>query len=683
VGATFDPGPEFARSTFKYERHPEISQGNAMGKGTFVSCYALLHEDKTAYAAYPNGIPEGTPFSVFFGKQSQRFLGDLGFDYLWLSNGFGYGLEPWNVTGDVFDGKTFDTGRISEVSEKILGFWKGFREGCPGYPLETRGTNLSTGMDLSGDGVSLRDIYRGGFNLEPPPNSPWAALNGDYGLEMVGYMSRIAELPGESYPFRFYTHDPWWLNSPWLDRYGREPHDIYLPMSVARIDSTGMVRQPTSIEFLTIDDSFGNMPEQVPNEVIPHVLAARADAPDAPGPIVWVCPFDEYHDMTFAAEPRVGEVFFGDWFMRQAVNMGFPANTIISTGNLLRVLSANPTRFDQSILVSIVPDAGAELEKALLQFVGSGGRVLLYGPLDHASKTLLTALNVTLADPMRGEMAVDLRVNIDTISGGSYPATTKHDPLMCAGGIRATLRNADDAATQVYAAVSQGESRRVVALARTQPGEKQGTLAWVRGTNSNFFREGAQLLLQDDPDKLFAAENLMRLMLHAFGYDFAVTKDRAGVKAPLVCVARHKNGFFFSGYNADTLADLGLRFPQGAPVLIGYETRLVNGRSTYTMPRAWHRECRIFVDGQREGALSCVEQHSGQYGVTRRIRVTGLMNATVRIYAPPDVTPETIRCHINAGYPYKEGRITPAVGEARLGSPFELRNVTGSLVVAW
>ena len=55
VGATFDPGPEFARSPFKYVRHPEIANDETMGKGTFVTCVTQLHADKTAYAAFPNG----------------------------------------------------------------------------------------------------------------------------------------------------------------------------------------------------------------------------------------------------------------------------------------------------------------------------------------------------------------------------------------------------------------------------------------------------------------------------------------------------------------------------------------------------------------------------------------------------------------------------------------------------
>ncbi|MDZ7619615.1 MAG: hypothetical protein U1E05_21660, partial [Patescibacteria group bacterium] len=283
VGATFDPGPEFARSEFKYKKHPEILMADTMGPKTFVACYAVLKADNGRYAGFPNGIPEGTPFGTFFGRQSQHFLTDLGFDYIWFSNGFGFGLETWASTGAIFTGKEFNGDNLRDVRGKILDFWRLFRQECPDFRIETRGTNLATGIDLAKDGVDLRAIYQGGFNLLPPPNSPWAALDGDFGLELTGYLSRMAELPDEQYIFRYYTHDPWWINSPWLDRYEREPHDIYLPMACARVNRDGQTTLPTHLNFLTIDDSFGNMPAQVPNEVIPHVLAARRAAPDAPG----------------------------------------------------------------------------------------------------------------------------------------------------------------------------------------------------------------------------------------------------------------------------------------------------------------------------------------------------------------------------------------------------------------
>ena len=83
----------------------------------------------------------------------------------------------------------------------------------------------------------------------PPPNSPWAAIDDNFGLELMGHMTRICDLPGDKFLFRYYVHDPWWINSPWYDRYGGKPHDIYLPMAVSRIDAEGNAR---SAELLNI-----------------------------------------------------------------------------------------------------------------------------------------------------------------------------------------------------------------------------------------------------------------------------------------------------------------------------------------------------------------------------------------------------------------------------------------------
>ncbi|MBQ1183830.1 MAG: hypothetical protein IIX60_05220, partial [Clostridia bacterium] len=58
VGTTFDPGSEFAKSDFKYNRHKEICLGdNVGGAGTMVCSYATLHADNVHYASYPDGIP--------------------------------------------------------------------------------------------------------------------------------------------------------------------------------------------------------------------------------------------------------------------------------------------------------------------------------------------------------------------------------------------------------------------------------------------------------------------------------------------------------------------------------------------------------------------------------------------------------------------------------------------------
>ena len=684
VGATFDPGGEFARSPFKYEKHNEICLANTMGEKSFVCCYATLNEDHDTYAGFPDGIPQDTPFGTFFGRQCKHFVADLGFDYVWLSNGFGFGLETWGLRGAVFDGESFDASRCEEVREKNTQFWSLFREECPGVPVETRGTNLSTGMDLSSDAVPWREIYRGGYGLEPPPNSPWAALNGDFGVELVGWMSHIAEIPGETFPFRFYTHDPWWLNSPWLDRYGREPHDIYLPLSVSRVDANGNVRTPTAIEFLTCDDSYGRMPDKVPNEVIPHLLECREHQPDAPGPFVWVYPFDEYHDWTYGSPSRIGEVFFGDWFMRGAVNNGLPLNTVVSTRNVVAAFDEKPDLFRDCVLVSPVPDAGTKWSAALLRHLKSGGNVLLYGPLGHASAEWLEVLNLKLSDEVSGEFVVELNVTDDLLTLAPYGATLAHHDLLSAGGLAASNKDEDDGHTFSLAWVQKGDAEAIVAQARGKPEWNDGMVAWVRGTVScDPEKMTGHLLVPLDPATFFPAEVLMRLALTAFGYDLQVEKRTPGQANPVMTVSRHANGFFLSGYCPNTTVVQHLRFPQGAPILLGLETELSAGSSCYPMPRAWRRECRVFVEQEADGEISCRERHSGMVGVKRRFWLNGLEDATVRFYHEPD-TESNVKMLRSPAQPYLVGDFVDfSVKADGWGRYLEAEGITGELLISW
>ncbi|AGA76688.1 hypothetical protein [Echinicola vietnamensis] len=680
IGATFDPGPEFAKSPFKYEKHPEILEGSAMGHKSFVFSYATLNADDAAYAGFPNGIPGGTPFGTFFGRQSQHFLSDLDFDYIWFSNGFGFGMEPWASTGTIFTGTGFNADKLEDTRKKIIDFWSLFRKECSGFRIETRGTNLSTGVDLAKDGVDLKAIYEGDFNILPPPNSPWAALDGDFGLELVGYLSRMAELPDDRYIFRYYTHDPWWLNSPWLDRYGREPHDIYLPMSVARINGKGEVALPTHLNFLTIDDSYGNMPTQVPDEVIPHILKARYDAPTAPGPLVWVYPFEEYHQWARMQPDRLSEIYYGDWFIRQAINNGLPLNTVISTGNFKSALQNQPDLFDESVLMTIVPDAGSEYEKQLMEFVKSGGKVIIYGPSDRAGEEFLSLVNLRNDDPLEGEFSITGNYENDILKK-KYPKTIRHDALFSGGGLRSQVKDRKDPYTRVLVKMSQGNHSRDALWVRQHPGWKDGKVIYLRGTNSSHF-EGERLLEPDDPAKYFTGPSYLRYALKECGLEYAVDKRDPAVKSPVLSISRSNNGFFFAGYVPNTTVDHRFKFGQGAPVLLGYDTELQDGFATYSFPTAWNRECRVFVE-QQNGIVSCKEMHSGELGITRRLQVSGLENATVRIYPDEGISEDEINFYLNSGYPWKTGKISSKKGEKEFGNSYVVEGVTGELVVSW
>lgn len=677
VGATFDPGGEFAVSDFKFHRHREIASGTVRGPNTWVEAVAHLNADSRSYAGFPKGIPNGTSIGTFLGKQSQHFLSDLGFDYIWLSNGFGFDLGSWDVSGPLFHGTTFDAATAGKLHEEILSFWRDFRSGCPKFRIETRGSNLMVGADLSAHGSPVREIYRGGFNMVAPPNSPWAALDGDFGLELVGYLSRIAELPpGDIYPFRFYTHDPWWLNSPWLDRYGRDPHDIYLPLALARINSNAAITRPSYLEFLTIDNSWGQMPDKVPNEVTPHILSAMEDYSDAPGLVTWIYPFDEYHDMTFGDRPRLSEVFFGDWFMRGAVNNGFPLNSVVSTRQFVPAYQANPRFFAGTILLAYAPALTDAVEKIITEALQNGGSVLLYGPL--VGQGLFSALGLSRAEPVSGDLELRLSIPCDSTRHGALPAAIRHRPELSAGGIDTIIASAPNIGVKVCATVSRAGHERVYAVSRAQAlGPGSGTLAWVRGTFSSALT-GKRLPEPDDPTQWMAAESLMRLMLAEFGYSIRNVKETVATRSPLMLFARHRNGWFLSSYSPSTTSEVKLRFANGAPILIGTETWIEDGHSSYALPRALHKEVRCLVDQVESGEVSCVEAIPEYPFFYRRLLVKGLRNAAIHFYPENErkvvMRVNESRSFVTESLPYER---------ADSGSRLVIRGVTGDLNIAW
>lgn len=373
VGETMDIGPEFAVSDFKYSRHREIINfGSGVDSLGFIDASSKLHGDSYHYAAFPDGIDEGTDFGYFFGLQANRFLKDMGFDYIWLSNGLGFSADPWKLTGKIFDGEKFHPERLKSVREKVFGFWDTFRKCNPDIAIETRGTNNTVGIDYAADGVPLYEIYKADFGITPPPNSPWAALNNNYGLELAGHMSRNAELPGNEFMFRYYIHDPWWMNSPWYDRYEGYAGDIYLPMAVSRIDKYGKVQTADLFNILSIDNSHGDMPEQCINEPVPHILKAEKDAPDEPSPLVWVYPVREY--TTAYDELSLKEMYFGDKYIVEEINKGLPLCCVTSTDSLIL---QDLAIYRKSVLISPVP-ADDTVRNKLKQFVSEGGKVIFY-----------------------------------------------------------------------------------------------------------------------------------------------------------------------------------------------------------------------------------------------------------------------------------------------------------------
>jgi len=658
VGETFDPGPEFAYSEFKYERHNELSKGDTMGSKQWIHCAAKLNGDTHKYASYPTGVPDGTHFGTFLGKQFMKLKEDVGFDYIWLSNGFGFALNPWGWTGQLFDGEKFNFENYANVRDSILEFWKYFTaEVGTDVITETRGTNLSTAMDISAHGCPVDEIYK--FNMAAPPNSPWAALDDRFGLELVGFMSRIAELPKNGYPFRYYTHDPWWLNSPWFDRYARSPHDIYLPLSISRIDENGNITKPRSLNFLSVDDSFGNMPRKLPIEITPSLLEAYNDYADAPGLVTWVYPFDYYCDIGLK-QGKIARMMMDDWLIESAIDYSFPLNSVISDKNFDKV---DLTIFKKSILLMPVPEAGTNFEKSLFSALNAGLRVILYGDTSAASEELKALIGVRTENAISGNFEIKTDIFFDRFETATATQTILVDSIMPENGLPGTAESKGISNILIHdpivstggiCEVSIGKSKTLAEVKNTETGEERiyalynekalaGSLVWIRGSFPHKRVVAGHLPPLRTQDEAFAPAVLFRGALTCFGYSINFDTYSCFDKLPLILNSAKDNALYFTGFAKDSTVVTHMSYPDGAPLPNDTELTVENDIGTYPIKKSWHSECRTYIKQKKKSKIiikTTTPMHCFQND--HRLKITGLMDADVTFYAPRINYPFTV-----------------------------------------
>ncbi|MEI6337206.1 MAG: hypothetical protein WCQ57_01325 [Verrucomicrobiota bacterium] len=688
MGTILEPSGELVRSNWKYTQHPEVLFSGQGHMGFNIDCTSVLHADTVSYAGFPQGIPEGTPWGRFFGRQSRCFMRDMGFDYLWFSNGYGFGRSPYayGACGEFFDGRDFHPKGNVETRDKILAFWEMFREECPEYPVSLRGTDYMPGMDWVNHATPHRELLDGRFNTEQPPNTPWPALTSNYGMAMASYMGRMSFAKG-GIPYRLYTSDPWWANSAWVDSYNHSPHDIYLNLALAVIQEGGEVMTADSVAFLTVDTSWGEIPEWIPDEVIPHLKNALRHAPDQAGPLVWIYPFDEYESMTFDRPEQISHVFSGDLFIQESINNFLPLNTVVNS----RVFIANQrlkadTRTDQIFIVP-VPPAGKELEQTLLRLVRSGGRVLLYGALCDASKELMSMLHLQNRESVTGDFELDGIPGLDLQPEGTDAGCMRHQPAISGGGLTEVGDAGDDSQVLHTIRARGTEAQRVVARVCRTGDENKGILGWIRGSSSVDVESGALRFRSMTPfrsDRFFRSEKMMRLLLSFYGMELALDREHPVECARHLSVSRHRNAFRFTLFSEERAMKARLRFPLGAPILEGESIELKNGAACYGFHRFLHAECRLFIRQNEGNRVSCriVQPMSHQY--KHRVNLGPLKNATVCFF-PPDGNPDLARVLLNPdlrlltiGEPFDSSLVA---GET--GCHLEIQNVTGLLSFAW
>ena len=90
----------------------------------------------------------------------------------------------------------------------------------------------------------------------------------------------------------------------------------------------------------------------------------------------------------------------------------------------------------------------------------------------------------------------------------------------------------------------------------------------------------------------------------------------------------------------------------------------------------------MFVE-QSAGEVFCAEEHSGEIGIARRLRVRGLERASVRFY-PETGTDARVRMVPNPKTPFDAaGLAKPKSCDDARGRFLELPDVTGQMLISW
>ena len=696
VGATFDPGPEFADSRFRFEFHREILQpldSSLYCPLRFITHHGRLRADESRYAGFPNGVPEDTSLGTFLGRQFKAVRKFAGFDFLWLSNGFGYSENPWVWYGNLFDGRTLRVERIADQVRDTIAFWEDLRAADPEAVLEVRGTNYSLGMDMVTDGCSHRRINKAGNLLKAPCNPPWGSRA--LGLEMGSYLSRMAKTPASRLPFRYYLNDPWFACRPWYDYYGCEPFDILVPMSAARLGENGMVETPTDVNFLSIDASDGTLDADQALAVSGYLMDAFADRADAAGPVVWIYPYEEYHDLLDAASPVLTSVFAHEWFMCRVIDEGLPVNTVCSSDRFLELAAKD--QLPQTIWLAPVPAGDWAYGGALLDHVKAGGRVIVYGSLAEAPAALRKALGVELTMPIEGKLqVVEQRLILDEVEDptawiaaadpthaatGMASATTEphedssgfrpliHRASVSGGGICET---ADDQVVRTV--VGRGGALRAYTIVSRPFGEEGGILAWHRGTVGFEPRTDRIEPGWDSPVAACQPARWMRSLLAELGILVRQHRPSLASKSSNLFIKRVRGAWVYTGHQPDTSVTLGLATVDGAPAFEEYETRIVDGHARVAFGKTFHRVVRTFV--QMANGVVSVKRLPPPVGRQVHFSIAGLGEADVTIYTQPGSADQVQIRNSIYGKPLRRNL-------SRDDDKIRLPGVGGTLYVQW
>ena len=106
---------------------------------------------------------------------------------------------------------------------------------------------------------------------------------------------------------------------------------------------------------------------------------------------MWVYPVREF--TSSRSEDSLYEMYYGDKYICEAINNGFPLNCVVSTDVFLKT---SLETYKKSVLISPIPQT-EEIKQRLKEFENHGGKIIYYGSEKAAQKSGITENFVNIA----------------------------------------------------------------------------------------------------------------------------------------------------------------------------------------------------------------------------------------------------------------------------------------------
>ena len=357
--------------------------------------------------------------------------------------------------------------------------------------------------------------------------------------------------------------------------------------------------------------------------MIPHLLTAYNDYPDAPGAVTWVYPINTYCDTVFG-NGRPESIFMDDWFIESGIDSGFPVNTVMSDSNFIET---DKSKLRSTVILTSVPPAASRFERAVMEAADAGVKVILYGSAAGMSPSMRRRLGLrTDGEGAEGEMKIALSPSLvtDTVENGVFNDVLRHSALVSGGRIS---EKAEDASILAEVTAEDGEKYAYMT-------DKDG-IVWIRGSFPHDERSGGSLPPVLPRSRYFRSASLLRCALARFGLSISFECFDADDSLPIINLSACRGALFLNEFAKDASVIMRMSAPDGAPALDNSEFIVSGGSGRYTLSRWIHTECRIFVRQAERSKITVKKDHPVTHIDTdERTVVTGLRDAVLTVYPP-------------------------------------------------